>query len=162
MARRQDDTRALSQSVRRSPSSTPRRLLTKDALCQLWPDVTVKENHLTHAMAKLRKDRGDTVHERRFIVTVPGQGYRLVASVRREADQEQASLPATPQPLHITRLMILPLKLLRAADEYDFLAFSIPDAITSSLSGLEAITVRSSATAARAILPQAPGARRRL
>ena len=89
------------------------------------------------------------VHERRFIVTVPGQGYRLLAAVRREADPERPSLPATPQPLHITRLVILPLKLLRAADEYDFLAFSIPDAITSSLSGLEAITVRSSATAAR-------------
>jgi len=115
----------------------------------LWPDVTVEENNLTRAMAKLRKALGDTIHERRFIVTVPGQGYRLLAAVRREADPERPSLPATPQPLHITRLVILPLKLLRAADEYDFLAFSIPDAITSSLSGLKAITVRSSATAAR-------------
>jgi DNA-binding winged helix-turn-helix (wHTH) protein/tetratricopeptide (TPR) repeat protein len=128
----------------------PGELLTKDALLQtLWPDITVEENNLTHAVAKLRRALGDTIHERRFIVTVPGQGYRLVVPVRREVDQEPALLSATSRQHHVTRLMILPFKLLRAGDEYDFLAFSVPDAMTSSLSGFEAITVRSSATAAR-------------
>ena len=60
----------------------PGTLLTKDALLDaVWPNVTVEENSLTHAIAKLRKALGDGIHEHRFIVTVPGQGYRFVATV---------------------------------------------------------------------------------
>ena len=49
----------------------------------------------------------------------------------------------------MSRLLVLPLRILREGSEDDFLAFSVPDAITSSLCGLESLTVRSSAAAAR-------------
>ena len=45
------------------------------------------------------------------------------------------------------RLVVLPFKVLRPDPEIDFLAFSLPDAITVSLSSLESLTVRSSLTA---------------
>jgi serine/threonine protein kinase/tetratricopeptide (TPR) repeat protein len=48
-----------------------------------------------------------------------------------------------------TRLMVLPFKMLRPDPAIDFLAFSLPDAITVSLSGLESLVVRSSLAAAR-------------
>ena len=48
-----------------------------------------------------------------------------------------------------TRLMVLPFRILRPDPETDFLAFSLPDAITSSLSGLDSLIVRSSVAAAR-------------
>ena len=48
-----------------------------------------------------------------------------------------------------TRLMVLPFRLLRPDPTIDFLAFSLPDAITVSLSGLESLIVRSSLAAAR-------------
>src|SRR2546422_6140593 len=48
-----------------------------------------------------------------------------------------------------TRLMVLPFRILRPDPETDFLAFSLPDAITSSLSGLDSLVVRSSVAAAR-------------
>jgi serine/threonine protein kinase/tetratricopeptide (TPR) repeat protein len=47
-----------------------------------------------------------------------------------------------------TRLMVLPFRLLRSEPSVDFLAFSLPDAITVSLSGLESLVVRSSLAAA--------------
>ncbi len=47
------------------------------------------------------------------------------------------------------RLIVLPFRMLRPDAETDFLAFSLPDAITSSLSGLESLVVRSSLAAAR-------------
>jgi len=47
-----------------------------------------------------------------------------------------------------TRLMVLPFKILRPEPSVDFLAFSLPDAITVSLSGLESLVVRSSLAAA--------------
>ena len=49
----------------------------------------------------------------------------------------------------LTRLVVLPFRVLRPDPETDFLAFSLPDAITTSLSGIGSLIVRSSATAAR-------------
>ncbi len=49
----------------------------------------------------------------------------------------------------LTRLVVLPFRVLRPDAETDFLAFSLPDAIATSLSGIGSLIVRSSATAAR-------------
>jgi TolB-like protein/Flp pilus assembly protein TadD len=53
--------------------------------------------------------------------------------------------PAHP----VTRLIVLPFRMLRPDAETDFLAFSLADAVTSSLSGLQSLVVRSSLAAAR-------------
>jgi non-specific serine/threonine protein kinase len=55
--------------------------------------------------------------------------------------------PAMTQAL--TRLVVLPFRMLRPDPETEFLAFSLADAITTSLSGIGSLIVRSSATAAR-------------
>src|SRR5216117_4139769 len=56
----------------------------------------------------------------------------------------------TPALAHaLTRLVVLPFRVLRPDPETDFLAFSLPDAIATSLSGLGSLIVRSSAVAAR-------------
>jgi serine/threonine protein kinase/tetratricopeptide (TPR) repeat protein len=47
------------------------------------------------------------------------------------------------------RLVVLPFKVLRPDPDVDFLAYSLPDAITVSLSSLDSLTVRSSLAAAR-------------
>ena len=49
----------------------------------------------------------------------------------------------------LTRLVVLPFRVLRADPETDFLAFSLPDAISTSLSGVGSLVLRSSAAAAR-------------
>jgi serine/threonine protein kinase/tetratricopeptide (TPR) repeat protein len=49
----------------------------------------------------------------------------------------------------LTRLVVLPFRVLRPDPETDFLAFSLPDAISTSLSANASIVLRSSAVAAR-------------
>ena len=49
----------------------------------------------------------------------------------------------------LTRVVVLPFRVLRPDQEIDFLTFSLPDAIASSLSGVGSLIVRSSAIAAR-------------
>ena len=49
----------------------------------------------------------------------------------------------------MTRLIVLPFRILRADPETDFLAFSLPDAISTCLSGLDSLIVRSSIAASR-------------
>ena len=55
----------------------------------------------------------------------------------------------TPTARPVTRLIALPLRVLRPDSETDFLAFSLPDAIATSLSGLDSLVVRSSFVAAK-------------
>jgi Tol biopolymer transport system component/DNA-binding winged helix-turn-helix (wHTH) protein len=45
----------------------------------VWPNVVVEENNLTQAISTLRKALGERAGEQRYIVTVPGRGYRFVA-----------------------------------------------------------------------------------
>lgn len=49
----------------------------------------------------------------------------------------------------LTRIVVLPLRVLRPDPESDFLAYSLPDAIAMSLSTFGSLVVRSSSTAAR-------------
>ncbi|UHQ20285.1 winged helix-turn-helix domain-containing protein [Lysobacter sp. KIS68-7] len=74
------------------------RVMTKDELLTgVWPGRVVEENNLTQAIAALRRAFGTHAGEHRFIVTVPGQGYRFVAVCdTADADEgahAQASLP---------------------------------------------------------------------
>ena len=63
-------------------------LLLKDELMKaVWPDSFVEEVNLSQNISLLRKTLGDTAQGSRYIVTVPGRGYRFVAEVR-EAHQE--------------------------------------------------------------------------
>src|SRR6185295_18158868 len=71
------------------------RVLTKEELFQLvWPDAFVEENNLPRNVSALRKALGEEPTEHKYVVTVPGQGYRFVASVRElETLDEGESLP---------------------------------------------------------------------
>ena len=54
--------------------------------------------------------------------------------------------PAAPQ---ITRVIVLPFRMLRPDSNLDFLAYSLPDAIVGSLAGINSLIVRSSIAASQ-------------
>ncbi len=60
-----------------------REVVSKDDLMkELWPDAFVEEANLSQNIFMLRKALGDTPDDRRYVVTLPGKGYRFVAEVR--------------------------------------------------------------------------------
>jgi len=71
----------------------------------------------------------------------------MAADVRAALLLDGIDTAASARPLR--RLIVLPFRLLRPSAEIQFLAFSLPEAITASLGGLENLTVRSSIVAAR-------------
>jgi non-specific serine/threonine protein kinase len=98
------------------------------------PDVLAVDRILQRALAKR-----------------PGERYAsaavMLADVRAVAAQiVSGAAPSVSAP---RRLMVLPFRVLRPDPETDFLAWSLPDALTASLSELESLVVRSSAAAAR-------------
>lgn len=67
------------------------RLVDKRELMRaVWGDTVVEENNLTQAVSTLRQLLGERSDEHRFIVTVPGRGYRFIAVVRAVAAGDEA------------------------------------------------------------------------
>ncbi|MBI4468192.1 MAG: winged helix-turn-helix domain-containing protein [Acidobacteria bacterium] len=65
------------------------QVVEKEELMQLvWPDTVVEENNLTVNISFLRKALDERPDEHRYVVTVPGRGYRFVAKVREGRDEE--------------------------------------------------------------------------
>ncbi|HET9446880.1 MAG TPA: winged helix-turn-helix domain-containing protein, partial [Steroidobacteraceae bacterium] len=65
------------------------QLLDKRTLMEaLWPNVIVEESNLTQTIHTLRRVLGERPDDHRFIVTVPGRGYRFVADVATVTPEE--------------------------------------------------------------------------
>jgi DNA-binding winged helix-turn-helix (wHTH) protein/tetratricopeptide (TPR) repeat protein len=99
------------------------------------------EQGLNFCIRQIREALGDTADAPRFIETLPRRGYRFLMPVTTAA--------AAGGSTGVTRLIVLPFRMLRPDADTAFLAFSLPDALTASLSGLESLVVRSSLAAAR-------------
>jgi DNA-binding winged helix-turn-helix (wHTH) protein/TolB-like protein/Flp pilus assembly protein TadD len=68
----------------------------------VWRETIVEENNLTQNVSALRKALGERAGEHRFIVTIPGRGYRFVAAVHRvEALPPDAARTEDPPPAAI-------------------------------------------------------------
>ena len=95
------------------------------------PAVVAIDRVINHTLAKRPEERYQTAGS-------------LAADLRR-VDSVPVEAGDTARPL--TRLMVLPFRVLRADPDTEFLASSLPDAITTSLSGLQSLVVRSSLAA---------------
>src|ERR1700675_2759496 len=61
--------------------------VSKDELMkQLWPDTFVEESNLTQHISMLRKALGESPQDHRYLVTMPGRGYRFAQKVREVSD----------------------------------------------------------------------------
>lgn len=108
---------------------------------RIWSDSFVDfEQGLNFCIRQIREALGDTADAPRFIETLPRRGYRFLVPVETPAPVEATA---------IRSLMVLPFRMLRPDPNTDFLAFSLPEALTTSLSGLKSLVVRSTLAASR-------------
>ncbi len=98
------------------------------------PAVAAVDRVIRRALAKRPEDR-------------PASAEAMARQLRGIRHVDGASAPTLARPL--LRLVVLPFRVLRPDPETDFLAYSLPDAIATSLSGIDSLVVRASATAAR-------------
>jgi DNA-binding winged helix-turn-helix (wHTH) protein len=109
---------------------------------RIWRDDTFVDfdQGLNFCIRQIRDALGDIADAPRFIETLPRRGYRFLFPVETPARVEQQAF---------TRLVVLPFRMLRPDPETEFLAFSLADALTTSLSSLKSLVVRSSLVASR-------------
>lgn len=98
------------------------------------PAVAAVDRVIRRALAKRPDER-------------PASADDMAAELRAARGVEGTETVALARPL--TRIVVLPFRVLRPDPESDFLAYSLPDAISMSLSAIDSLIVRSSATAAR-------------
>jgi TolB-like protein/DNA-binding winged helix-turn-helix (wHTH) protein/Tfp pilus assembly protein PilF len=65
-------------------------VLKDDLIKEVWPGTFVEESNLAQNIFVLRKTLGETVGDHRYIVTIPGRGYRFVGEVTTVLAEMQA------------------------------------------------------------------------
>jgi serine/threonine-protein kinase len=98
------------------------------------PAVVAIDRIVRKAMAKRPDER-------------PVSAEAMAEELRAIGGVESGAAPSMARPL--TRVVVLPFRMLRPDPDIDFLAFSLPDAIATSLSANPSIVVRSTAVGAR-------------
>ena len=78
-----------------------KEVVTKDELMKMvWPDTFVEEANLSRNIFMLRKALGETAQDR-YIVTVPGRGYRLAENVHLVPGEELTIVAASHSRLQV-------------------------------------------------------------
>jgi non-specific serine/threonine protein kinase len=98
------------------------------------PAVAAVDRVIRRALAKRPSER-------------PASADEMAEELRAIGGTGSGDTPALARTL--TRLVVLPFRVLRPDPETDFLAFSLPDAIATSLSRVGSLIIRSTAAAAR-------------
>jgi DNA-binding winged helix-turn-helix (wHTH) protein len=74
-----------------------------ELLSRVWPSTVVNENNLARQISSLRRALGQRPDQHDFVVTIPGHGYRFVASVQSLTD-----VPSELHTDHETPFRVLP------------------------------------------------------
>ncbi len=75
----------------------PGELVTKQQILEaVWPDRVVVEGVIKRGISELRKALDDDAHDPRYIETVAGKGYRLVADVRAPEETQSRDEKTPP------------------------------------------------------------------
>jgi eukaryotic-like serine/threonine-protein kinase len=62
-------------------------LVKEELMDTVWQGTAVEEGNLNRHISTLRKVLGESPNDHRYIVTVPGRGYRFVADVRKTPEE---------------------------------------------------------------------------
>jgi DNA-binding winged helix-turn-helix (wHTH) protein/TolB-like protein/Tfp pilus assembly protein PilF len=129
------------------------RVLDKDDLMQMiWPNTIVEEANLTQNVSVLRKALGDNSGDSKYIVTIPGRGYRFIADVKTLMGEDNFIVERRTRARLVVEdiiesefqaktLCVLPFKSFGTkGDEY--LGLGIADALITRLGNIKQIVVR--------------------
>jgi DNA-binding winged helix-turn-helix (wHTH) protein/tetratricopeptide (TPR) repeat protein len=112
------------------------RILVKDELMRaIWPDSFVEENNLNQNVSTLRRALG----KRRYIVTVPGSGYRFTAEVKTINDPAES---VSAVRIQARTIAVLPFKPIVELSRDEALELGMADTLIARLSNSRNLIVR--------------------
>ncbi len=120
-------------------------ILRKDDLLEaIWAETIVEENNLNQYISVLRKVLEIDSDKQRYIETIPKIGYRFIAKVTQDTAIEKnlSNLRLKDKSSYISSIAVLPFKFLGDAENNEYLAIGIADAIITKLGNLKQMLVR--------------------
>lgn len=119
-------------------AASPGMVVTKENLMdQVWPGLNVGENTIQVHVSALRKALGEDIGGQRFIVTVPGRGYRFVAGAAERVHSAEPNaglglaLPDKPS------IAVMPFQNMSEDREQEYFADGIAEDIITALSRMQ-------------------------
>ena len=112
-------------------------------LREVWPRLVVEENNLNQAISALRRALGESPGDHRYIVTVPGRGYKFVAHVRAITAVDDGHSIAPARNMETPRLAILPFRNLSPDPADEFFTDGLYEEMVSALvrqTGIEIVS----------------------
>jgi TolB-like protein len=106
----------------------------EELMTKIWPDAVVEENNLNQNVSTLRRVFGESRGENRYIVTVPGHGYRFAAHVV----ENNTEGPSTQSQQTIA---VLPFVNISADPENAYFCEGLAEELLNALARLEGIKV---------------------
>jgi TolB-like protein len=123
------------------------RVVPKDDLLKtVWPDAFVEESNLAQNIFVLRKALGDSAESHRYIVTVPGRGYRFAEDVQTVPEADATVLAEPPRPMEEASphgrsgrimLAVLPLRNLTGDGELEYFADGLTEELITQFGRLD-------------------------
>ena len=124
----------------------------EEILNSVWPETFVEESNLAQNIFLLRKALGEERNEHRYIVTIPGVGYRFVAPVKEyEALYKTEKVESGKA---VESIAVLPFKNLTGDDTEKFLGPGLADSLIMRLSSMRHVKVRPTAAVLKYNHPQ--------
>jgi TolB-like protein/tetratricopeptide (TPR) repeat protein len=115
----------------------PNVMRREELLAKVWPNEFVNDDTLSQRVRFLREALGDVAKEPRYMASVHGWGYKLVAGVERLKHQ--------PEP--ILALAVLPLANLSGDPQQEYFADGMTEALISSLAKIHSLKIISRTSA---------------
>jgi TolB-like protein/tetratricopeptide (TPR) repeat protein len=136
-------------------------LLEKEQLmAAIWPDQIVEENNLSQNISTLRRALGERPGLPRYILTVPGRGYRFLAQVTTHPNDVKFSRAAAsgeiddPSISGARTIAVLPFQPLVPEQENPALELGMADTLITKLSNSRGMIVRSLSSVRKYATPE--------
>ena len=130
------------------------RVITKDELMTtIWPNCFVEEGNLAQNIFLLRRVLGECKNEHKYIITIPGVGYRFAPYVKESVVSPAMRKVVPGGDQKITCIAVLPFKSI-SQDEVDpSFGIGMADALITKLCNLKFVKVMPTSTVLRFVEP---------